>query len=63
MKAIIDPNKCIHCSKCNVARECPIKAVFRIADDEPAAIDMALCHGCAVCVAACPHNAVVLREG
>ncbi|NLF87708.1 4Fe-4S dicluster domain-containing protein [Candidatus Bathyarchaeota archaeon] len=63
MKAIIDAAKCTHCPKCYVAKECPIKAVFRIADDEPAFIDMSLCHGCGVCAAACPKHAVMLREG
>ncbi|MGD6850797.1 MAG: 4Fe-4S dicluster domain-containing protein [Candidatus Bathyarchaeia archaeon] len=46
MKAIIDPTKCILCKKCSVARECPVKAVFRIADDEPAVVELRLCHGC-----------------
>jgi Pyruvate/2-oxoacid:ferredoxin oxidoreductase delta subunit len=63
MKAIIDPTKCIQCSKCHVAKECPIKAVFRISDDEPAVVDMALCHGCGICIAACPSKAVTIKEG
>ena len=62
MKAIVDANKCSLCKKCYVARECPIKAVFRLGDDEPAFIDMSLCHGCGLCVAKCPSNAVVMRE-
>ncbi|MGD6807669.1 MAG: 4Fe-4S binding protein [Candidatus Bathyarchaeia archaeon] len=63
MKAIIDPTKCILCKRCAVSRECPVKAVFRIADDEPAAVDVSLCHGCGVCAAVCPGHAVVLKEG
>jgi len=63
MKAIIDPTKCIHCQpRCYVAKECPIKAVFRISDDESAVVDMSLCHGCGVCAKACPAQAVVMRE-
>ncbi len=62
MKAIIDPTKCILCKRCGVARECPVKAVFRIADDEPAFIDMKLCHGCGLCAAKCPAKAVIMRE-
>jgi Pyruvate/2-oxoacid:ferredoxin oxidoreductase delta subunit len=63
MKALIDPNKCSHCKKCAVAKECPIKAVFRISDDESAVVDMGICHGCGLCVAKCPAHAVLLREG
>ncbi len=63
VKAIIDATKCKMCKKCLVAKECPIKAVFRISDDEPAVVDMRLCHGCGVCAAACPSNAVTIKEG
>jgi heterodisulfide reductase subunit A len=62
MKAIIDAPKCLCCEKCKVAKACPVKAVFRISSDEPAFIDMNLCHGCGLCAAACPANAVTLKE-
>jgi Pyruvate/2-oxoacid:ferredoxin oxidoreductase delta subunit len=63
MKAIVNPQKCIYCKSCVVAKECPVKAVFRLADDEAAVIDMDLCHGCGLCVSKCPAHAVVVKEG
>jgi len=62
MKAIIDSKKCMQCKKCIVATACPIKAVFRISDEEPTFIDMKLCHGCGLCAAKCPEGAVIMRE-
>ncbi len=62
MKAIIDAAKCVCCKKCTVAAVCPIKAVFRISDDEPAIVDMNLCHGCGMCLTRCPAKAVELKE-
>ncbi len=62
MKAIINPEECICCEKCAVAKACSIKAVFRLGEGEPAVVDMSLCHGCGLCAAKCPADAVVLKE-
>jgi ferredoxin len=62
-RAYIDPEKCTRCPKCYASRVCPIKAIFKISDDEPSVVDMATCHGCGDCVDACPAKAVVLKEG
>ena len=62
-KAYIEPSKCIRCSPCQAARVCPIRAIFRLADDESSVVDMAVCHGCGDCVAPCPVHAVVLKNG
>ncbi|NLE04291.1 MAG: 4Fe-4S dicluster domain-containing protein, partial [Crenarchaeota archaeon] len=59
MKAIIDSTKCMHCEKCYAALECPLKAIFRIGNDEAPAVDMRICHGCGVCASHCLGKAVV----
>ncbi len=61
-KAFIDPDKCMLCSKCASAASCSLKAIFRISDEEPYAVDMTFCRGCGDCTAKCPARAVVLRN-
>ncbi len=61
-KAYIDPAKCVHCSKCQAAKACPIKAIFRISVEEPNIEEASLCRGCGDCVASCFGKAIVLKE-
>ncbi|MDN5358532.1 MAG: archaeal flagellar protein FlaI [Candidatus Diapherotrites archaeon] len=57
-------SKCVHCNPeeapCVVA--CPKDAIYEVADGV-LAIDYDKCDGCGECVKACPHGAIVLKEG
>jgi len=62
IKAGIAYDKCQICSKCVARKSCPTKALFKIDPDEPASIDLKLCHGCGRCVLDCPHGALYVKE-
>ncbi|MDI6716745.1 MAG: 4Fe-4S binding protein [Actinomycetota bacterium] len=62
IKAGVNYNKCKICKKCVARRACPTKALFKLDEDEPAVVDLKLCHGCGDCVAACPHKALYIKE-
>ena len=62
-KAFIEPEKCIHCSKCKIEAICPPRAIFCIDKEEPRIVDPNLCHGCGDCLSECPAHAVTLRNG
>jgi MinD superfamily P-loop ATPase len=61
-RAIIDPQKCLRCKKCLAAKVCPVKAIFRIDEEESAVVEVRLCHGCGDCVIVCKAGAIVLKE-
>jgi MinD superfamily P-loop ATPase len=54
---------CQVCGKCLARDVCRSKAILRIDPDEPPFIDPNRCYGCRVCIAACPHGAIVAGEG
>ena len=55
----IDYTLCQVCDRCVASRGCKFKAIIRIDRDEPPAIDASRCGGCATCVQACPHGAIL----
>jgi len=52
---------CRACHKCVARSVCRSKAILQIDRGEPPFIDGNLCYGCQVCIAACPHGAIVKR--
>lgn len=50
---------CQVCPQCVARTVCRTKAIMRIDRDEPPIIDPSRCYGCQVCVAECPHGAIV----
>jgi MinD superfamily P-loop ATPase len=53
---------CQVCGKCVARDVCRSKAILRIDPDEPPFIDPNRCYGCRVCIAACPHGAIVAGD-
>ncbi len=54
--AIIDPEKCINCGKCQDI--CRFDAIFK---GEKYFVDEVLCDGCALCPRICPADAIVMQ--
>ena len=63
-KAVVSPEMCHMgiCSICPARQMCPTKAIVRIDDDEPVAIDATLCRGCGKCVVTCPWQAIRVED-
>jgi MinD superfamily P-loop ATPase len=55
----IDDDRCQTCRHCLAQRVCKVKAIVRIDHDESPFIDVHRCHGCLVCIAECPFEAIV----
>ena len=58
----VDYDLCLNCSRCLAQKACTVKAIIRIDRDEPPFIDVHRCHGCLVCVAECPAEAIKLSS-
>lgn len=50
---------CRVCARCPARSVCRSKAIMRIDPDEPPFIDPSRCYGCQICIAHCPHGAIV----
>ena len=61
-KASVNYDNCKYCKKCLATKACPTKALFRLDDDEPVAVDLQLCYACGKCIAECPFNTIYLKE-
>ena len=54
----IDWDLCQACYPCTALKACNVRAIVKIAPDEPAYIEVARCHGCGKCVPACSFAAI-----
>ena len=57
-RALIQPRKCHNCQLCEVARLCPMTAVFREIQDERPWVDFYRCSGCLKCKILCVNDAI-----
>jgi MinD superfamily P-loop ATPase len=55
----IDDDKCRVCSACMAREACKVKAIVALDRGEPPFVDGSRCHGCMVCIPACPFEAVL----
>lgn len=55
----IDASECQTCKRCEARKVCRTKAILALDPGEAPFIDGSRCHGCMVCVPACPFEAVV----
>ena len=58
-RALINPDKCLNCSECNVALLCPQKAIIREQATDKPWVDFQLCRGCMKCKTYCNDSAVL----
>jgi Pyruvate/2-oxoacid:ferredoxin oxidoreductase delta subunit len=54
----INYDLCLNCERCLAQKSCTTKAIIRIDLDEPPFIDVHRCHGCLLCLAECPQEAI-----
>lgn len=54
----VDDGRCQNCRPCLAQKVCEVKAILRIDPDEPPVIETHRCHGCRLCLLACPHEAI-----
>ena len=64
LKATVAPKVCRPgaCPACLARLVCPTKAILRLDQDEPVAVDLTLCRGCGKCVAVCPWHAIAVSQ-
>ena len=60
--AQVDFDMCEACSPCPARAACRTKALIKMGPDEQAIVKPSDCMGCGDCVAACPFNAVSMKE-
>lgn len=58
-RALIDPKNCQNCVTCNVAVECPQKAIIREEPTDMPWVDFLMCRGCMKCKDFCNYDAVL----
>ncbi len=55
----IKDDKCRICYPCLARETCKVKAIVALDRGEPPFVDGSRCHGCMLCVPACPFDAVL----
>jgi len=64
LRIVLDYQACIDekCSGCPARSSCDTRAIVKIDEGEPAAIDHSMCTGCGDCVSICPAKAISLLD-
>ncbi|MFA5802341.1 MAG: 4Fe-4S dicluster domain-containing protein [Thermoleophilia bacterium] len=60
--AVITSDDCSGHDKCPARKECPTKALVQLDPGEVVTVLGSLCHGCGDCVAACPEQAIRIKQ-
>jgi len=58
----IDWDYCQVCDPCQARPVCKVRAIVQIDPDDAPYIDQTRCNGCALCITACPQDAIVMRN-
>jgi len=61
-KLEIDDTVCRRCPPCEAAQACRGNAIITLDPGDSPFVDMSRCWGCLLCVAACPHDAVIRSD-
>ncbi|MBS3783519.1 MAG: 4Fe-4S binding protein [Anaerolineae bacterium] len=56
----VDESRCRVCQKCAARAACRTKAIIALDPGEAPFVDGGRCHGCRVCMPACPFEALVI---
>ena len=62
LRAEVVGEACQGCFPCSARRVCKAKALMQFDPGEMAVVDQPRCRGCATCLPACPHTAIVMRD-
>ena len=62
LRAEVDIEVCQGCSPCSARRVCKARALMQFDPGEVAVVDQPRCRGCATCLPACPHSAIIMRS-
>jgi MinD superfamily P-loop ATPase len=62
LRAEVSGEACQACNPCLARRVCKTKALMQFDPGEVAVVDQPRCRGCATCLAACPHWAIIMRS-
>ncbi|MHB8859834.1 MAG: 4Fe-4S binding protein [Thermoleophilia bacterium] len=60
--AEVDTERCSGHEKCPARKACPTKALFQMDPGEVVTVNGSLCRGCGDCIAACPEQAIRVRQ-
>ena len=52
----------LRCVECQAAKACPVKAIFRIDNNDPNFVEPNFCHGCGDCITKCVGKAIKLKS-
>ena len=60
LRAEVKGEACQACQACSARRVCKTKALMQFDAGEMAVVDQSRCRGCATCLPACPHVAIIM---
>lgn len=61
LRAEVNGEACQACRPSSARRVCKTKTLMQFDPGEMAAVDQPRCRGCATCLPACPHAAIMMR--
>ncbi|MHB9053229.1 MAG: 4Fe-4S binding protein [Thermoleophilia bacterium] len=60
--AEVNTERCNGHEECPARKACPTKALFQMDPGEVVTVNGSLCRGCGDCIAACPEQAIKIRQ-